>query len=286
MTYDCFTFFNELELLELRLHELGEVADRFVLVEATKTHSNQSKPLYYQDNCDRFSRFRSRIVHVVVDDMPDSTDSWRLENFQRNCIARGLSECRPEDFILVSDLDEIPRAASVARVREEWAFNTGLVSELAHSTLNAKWFKAIFHRKDFRRLLRKRHPFVLKFEQVLYRHFVNCRRVDGPLVYGTRMLRYRDFSCAEEVRHTGYKIVRNGGWHFSFMGGAARISEKLKAYAHQERNRPSFTDVEGIQRQITRGGPIGGMDYRLETVALDKTFPHYLLAKRSRFSSK
>jgi|ERR1022692_989649 beta-1,4-mannosyl-glycoprotein beta-1,4-N-acetylglucosaminyltransferase len=120
MIYDCFTFFDELELLELRLHELGDVVDKFVWVEATKTHSNKSKPLHYQENRVLFQAFHDQIIHVVVDDMPDSNDSWVLENFQRKCIARGLVNCRPEDFILVSDLDEIPRATTVAKVSREW----------------------------------------------------------------------------------------------------------------------------------------------------------------------
>ena len=55
MIYDCFTAFNELELLEIRLHELSPVVDRFVLVEATRTHSNLPKPLYFRDNWSRFA---------------------------------------------------------------------------------------------------------------------------------------------------------------------------------------------------------------------------------------
>lgn len=106
MIYDCFTFFNELELLELRLNELAGIVDKFVLVEATQTHTNQLKPLYFQENRARFSAFRDKIIHVVVDDLPVSKDAWVPENFQRNAIARGLVNCQPDDFILVSDLDE------------------------------------------------------------------------------------------------------------------------------------------------------------------------------------
>src|SRR5579863_8430750 len=119
MIYDCFTFFNELELLELRLNELAGVVDRFVIVEATKTHSGKPKPLHYRDNQARISRFHSQIIHVIVDDMPVSDDAWTLENFQRNCIVRGLTGCRPDDFILISDLDELPRAGVVKRMAGE-----------------------------------------------------------------------------------------------------------------------------------------------------------------------
>src|SRR5689334_18016752 len=103
MIYDTFPFYNELDLLEIRLEELDQVADRFVLVEATRTHTNKPKPLYYAENRDRFARFQNRIIHVVLDDMPDTTDAWVLENFQRCGIRRGLTGCRPDDLILMSD---------------------------------------------------------------------------------------------------------------------------------------------------------------------------------------
>src|ERR1700722_9865012 len=122
MIYDCFTFFNELELLELRLHELAGVVDKFVLVEATETHTNKPKPLYYQENRARFSAFHDKIIHVTHAKMLKSSDTWIPETFQRNCIGRGLKDCRPDDFVLVSDLDEIPRADVVKRLTGEITF--------------------------------------------------------------------------------------------------------------------------------------------------------------------
>jgi Glycosyltransferase family 17 len=109
MIYDCFTFFNELELLEIRLNELAGVVDRFVLVEATRTHSNQRKPLYFSENQSRFASWKNRIIHIVADDLPATgDDAWVRENFQRNCIMRGLTACSDTDTILVSDLMKFP----------------------------------------------------------------------------------------------------------------------------------------------------------------------------------
>ena len=70
MIYDCFTFFNELDVLEIRLHVLAEVVDRFVLVEARQTFQRGAKPLYYAENLDRFGPFADRIEHIVVDEFP------------------------------------------------------------------------------------------------------------------------------------------------------------------------------------------------------------------------
>src|SRR5438105_1443502 len=119
MIYDCFTFFNELELLEIRLHELETVVDRFVLVESTRTFSNEPKRLVYDANKRQFARWNDRITHVIVNDMPQSDNAWDLEHHQRNAIGRGLTQCELGDTILVSDVDEIPHAGLVERLRGE-----------------------------------------------------------------------------------------------------------------------------------------------------------------------
>lgn len=282
MIYDCFTFFNELELLELRLHELGEIVDKFVLVEATKTHSNKPKPLHYLDNRSAFSAFHDKIIHVIVDDEPDAKDAWVLENYQRNCIARGLVDCRPDAWIMVSDLDEIPRATAVKKLSGEIPFRDDFFSRVAHNALSNKLTQKIFHRRRLRRILRKHHPFVWRFEQRLYRHFLNC--VSSAPWHGTRMMRFRDFTSAEEMRYTGYKTVKDAGWHFSYLGGVERIRQKVAAYAHQENNHPQFTAPEFIAERINAGLTLFGENEKMEFVALDKTFPRFMLDNPEKFA--
>jgi len=158
-------------------------------------------------------------------------------------------------------------------------------SSCAHAALNSRLVHKIFHRRGLRRILRNHHPFVLQLELSLYRHFMNCRSVESLFSRGARMLYFRDFSCAEEMRHSGYKIVKNGGWHFSWMGGADRIREKFAAYAHQERNLPQFTDPQVIHDQISRCVPVGGSGGQLRFVPLDDSFPRYLLEHPEKFSS-
>ncbi|MDR3456733.1 MAG: hypothetical protein P4N60_04765 [Verrucomicrobiae bacterium] len=285
MIFDCFTFFNELELLELRLHELAGVVDKFVVVEARRTHSNQPKPLHFQENRARFAQFEDKIIHVVVEEVPDTTDAWVIERFQRDAIARGLGGCRPDDWVLVSDVDEIPRAAVVAKISRETPYHDNLFSNAVHAALNSKMVKAVFHRKGFRRRLRKNHPFVLKFEQTLHRHYLNCVSVRPRFWYGTRMLRFRDFSAANELRFSGYKIVKDAGWHFTFMGGADRIREKIVAYAHQEFNQRQFTEPAAVTKRIESGKSLFDRDEQLEFVPLDETFPRFVLAHPQKFSS-
>ena len=66
MIYDCFPFFNELDLLEIRLNELSGVVDRFVLSEAELTHNGDRKPLYFNEHKDRFAKFADKIIHIIV----------------------------------------------------------------------------------------------------------------------------------------------------------------------------------------------------------------------------
>ena len=107
--YDCFCFYNEFELLELRLKSLNDVVDYFVLVEADKTQTHKPKPFYFNERKNDFAEFLPKIRHLMVKmDVPDrGVGDWTIENLQRNAIAKGLTDAEPEDLVFISDLDEI-----------------------------------------------------------------------------------------------------------------------------------------------------------------------------------
>jgi hypothetical protein len=117
MIYDCFTFFNELELLELRLEELYPVVDYFVIVESDLTFSGKPKPLYLAENLDRFGKYADKIKLVATTADPD-VNSWQREYAQRRDIGYGLPNARPTDIIMVSDADEIPRRSVVEKMNK------------------------------------------------------------------------------------------------------------------------------------------------------------------------
>ena len=105
--FDTFTFFNELDVLELRLNMLYDHVDYFILVEATKSHQNKPKPLYFKENIHRFEKFLPKIIHVIIDDFPPYS-YWSNENYQRDCIYHAASKlAEDDDIIFISDLDEI-----------------------------------------------------------------------------------------------------------------------------------------------------------------------------------
>lgn len=111
--YDCFTFYNEFELLELRLESLNPIVDYFVLVEADKTQRNEDKPFYFLENKDKFSKFLPQIRHLMMNvsnlsSLYKGDGDWIIENAQRDYIKQGLFDAKSDDLIFISDLDEIP----------------------------------------------------------------------------------------------------------------------------------------------------------------------------------
>ena len=106
-------FFNELDILEIRLNILDPVVDRFVLVESDVTNTGKPKELIFIKNKNRFTQFNDKIIHLVYSPLADGSDissypKWYLENTQRDAIMVGLANCRHDDVILISDVDEIP----------------------------------------------------------------------------------------------------------------------------------------------------------------------------------
>ena len=100
---DCFTFYNEFDLLEARLREVGNVVDFFVLCEATKTHVGKPKELLFEAHASRYAEWLPKIVHVVDDDMPEhAADAWTREHHQREALRFGAFD----------GVESIPRRAS------------------------------------------------------------------------------------------------------------------------------------------------------------------------------
>jgi beta-1,4-mannosyl-glycoprotein beta-1,4-N-acetylglucosaminyltransferase len=245
MLFDCFTIFDQLELLEVRLHELAGVVDRFVIVESPVAHSGIPKPLYFAEARHRFQGFADRICHVLVN-LPRDEDPVARERRQRNAIMFGLQSCRPDDVILVSDVDEIPRADAVRRSKET--------------------------------------PGIKAFAQTLYYYWLNCRC--ETVWFGTRMATYRDvmslgpdgLRCARGIE------VEEGGWHFSYMGGVERIQRKLRSFSVQQLNTATVRSAGHIADAIGMGIDLfDRRDMEFRVVAIDDGYPRYIRENAERF---
>lgn len=266
MVYDCFQFFNELDILKIRLNVLAPYVDKFVISEATETFSGLKKPLYYEENKEMFAEFEDKIIHVVVEDTPPG-DTHVRDTFQKNAVTRGLKDCTDEDIIIFSDLDEIP--------------NPKKIQEILNDFQNDK----IYH-----------------FAQRLFYCYLNMEEVSGNLLsyagefegvtqkkwIGSKMLSYKlmkelNLQCGElrfpERKEIGIR-VDDGGWHFGYMGGHGerdikkRVQEKVVSAAHQEYN--SRHVLSQVTDQIKDGKDIFGRDASFVRCEIDESFPDYI----------
>jgi len=264
--YDCFQFFNELDILKIRLHVLSPVVDRFVISEATETFSGLKKPLYYEENKAMFAEFEDKIIHVVVDDTPQGGTHER-DTFQKNAVTRGLAGCTDDDIVIFSDLDEIP--------------NPDKIREILQNFQEDK----IYH-----------------FAQRLFYCYLNMEEVSGSLLsyagefegvarkkwIGTKMLSYKLLRAQHlllgelrfpERKEIGIR-VDDGGWHFGYMGGHGekdirkRVQEKVVSAAHQEYN--SKHVLSNVTDQIKDGKDIFGRNAQFVRCEIDESFPAYI----------
>lgn len=248
--YDCFPFFNELDILDIRFAEMYDVVDRFVIVEATLTHGGKEKPLYFTENLDRYGKYLHKVTHIVVDEYP-ALDSWSIERHQRNQILRGLTDCKDEDIIVVTDADEIPRAGKV------YEFN---------------------HAKS-----------IMQLDQDLFYYKINCK---STLKWGlSKIASYKEVKektpCGIRYwQNYGDTIIKDAGWHFSYLGSTTRIIEKLEATAHQEYNTVEMKDLGRIEKVVSEGKDLFGRPLEYNFVEVDSTYPKYILDNLEDFKQK
>jgi beta-1,4-mannosyl-glycoprotein beta-1,4-N-acetylglucosaminyltransferase len=273
--YDCFTFFNELDLLEIRLNELDPIVDRFVLCEATVTHRGQPKPLVFQENRERFARFLPKIVHVVVNDMPQGkfreADFWVKEKFQRRALMRGLTSARDDDFVTLCDLDEIPSAKAVAagvarNDRAVTVFDLMYCRFFVNLVSPRRWHRARMARFGDIRSLQ-----MLRSGGPQWRPESNQRGLG-------RRLRHLWRTTFATRRPRPWVRIKDAGWHFTSLNGLAAVYEKFNSFAHVRADTSELGLARGILRLLEGSGEGGE-----RLVPFDERFPDFLRANRDRF---
>lgn len=289
--YDAFLFFNELDLLEIRLNLLNELVDHFVISESDLTFSGVPKPLYYSANRGRFARFQHKIIHQVITDNPTTFSSppvikdprnkdeaclnmifafiraadnfpknelhWGRDFFQRECLHRALLDCSSDDVILFSDVDEIPDPRTLRQVIG--MFPSDSIYTLRQKELN---------------------------------YYLNLYKQDGWM--GPRVAQYsrlhsislNEIRAIKEGGKTSVDSidVLNGGWHFTSLGGPEMVVQKIESWGHQEFNTARVK--KNIRANIESGRDIF---YRrgsksLRRIEIDESvFPKWLVDNKSRY---
>lgn len=264
MIYDCFLYNGEADILELRLHELADVVDRFIIVESCETFTGLEQPLDtsvamagpWLDDFPRYVQVAGRC--------PRHFNAWQREAHQRNAIGDALRalNAQPDDLILVSDVDEIPRAECVAATPQNL--------ELLIANGGGPTFA---------------------FRQETYFYHPQCLNL--ITWYGTRAVFYRDLTTPQALRATEYLRPREasydrGGWHFSYFMDTAAIQRKLAAYSHTEVNQPPYNTAENIEaamRECRSLVPTDGQRFRRVNHSGENApdLPAYMLAHPERY---
>jgi len=199
MTIDCFPFFNELDLLEVRLNELNDIVDYFVIVEANKTQSLKDKPFNFELNKNRYEKFLEKIVYVQLTECPNNDGNlWTMEHFQRNSISIGLEKLNvdPNDIIMISDMDEIPRSKSV-----KYVIDNNILDQVPVCTLDIDHFVYFMNLKASNKIW------------------------NGTILFRANLLSKYNIQALKDGKSIHPKIP-NAGWHFSWLGGYKKIIEK------------------------------------------------------------
>jgi hypothetical protein len=248
MIYDCFTFFNELELLELRLEELYPVVDYFVIVESDLTFSGKPKPLYLAENLDQFSKYADKMKLVATTADPD-VNSWQREYAQRRDIGYGLPNARPTDIIMVSDADEIPRRSVVEKMNKSIPIQA--------------------------------------FSLDVFYYGLNSKSTDVHTIRAAQYHKFNELGGAHNVRVTypeTMPITHNAGWHFSYLGDVEHIIKKFQSFSHTELDRPDTNNPEILMQRMRAGNDLWGDGHQYEFVEVDDTWPEAVKNNREKWN--
>ncbi|CAK7994524.1 Glycosyltransferase family 17 [uncultured virus] len=225
---DVFLFCNELDLLELRLTETDDVVDYFVIVEATQTFTRTHKPLNYQANKDRYKKWHSKIIYLVIENFPETTDAWKIESFCRNFAQDKLKEiCDGETLILSSDLDEIANPD----ILEMCKYQTMIEAKVLEMPL-------YYYNTQCKSIHPWRRAAIVKYSVFITKYHGNL----------------------QHLRDTTFQmgIIEKAGWHFSYFLTYEQIRYKLQAFSHTEYSTEKYTSLDYIQASVEAGKDLFG----------------------------
>ena len=251
MIIDCFPFYNEFDLLDVRLNELRDVVDVFVLSEATRTFRNKPKPLYFDQAKDRYKEFD--IEHIIIDSYdgidPDKHKTMMDLGQKHKALNIMMERVGPQkdDMLIISDCDEIPRAEVVRQVAQDSTWEAIMPMMplyyyyFNHVCTSMKWRGGKWYR------------------------------------YNGRRLKHRRYKNAD-------RRVKNAGWHFSYFDDAEGIRQKIGSISHIEFDCPPYNTIEHIEGKLRDGGDLFDRGrYRFEITEDMSGLPQYVQDNMDRF---
>ena len=246
--YDCFMYFDEDLLLDIRLNSLEKFVKKFVITEATYTHNGKEKKLNFDIN--KFKKFKDKIIYIIVDEQPKNILEIKVEDtkekigeklilngmardyFQRESLSKGLKEAKEEDLILISDLDEIP---NLDNLKIEKIKNEIIIFEqkILYYKLNLLYDNFLWHGT----------------KAIKNKNFISPQWLRN--IKGKNYPQWRVDTFFSKKKYSNLKFVKNGGWHFTCLKTHEQLEKKLLNYAHHYEFQTSGLKIEDIKKFIS-----------------------------------
>ena len=245
--FDCFMYFDEDIVLDVRLNYLDKYIDQFIIIESEYNHKGEKRTPLFDIN--KFKKFENKIKYILTNDIPpgienlkvDDNESeiyrksifnaWKRENLQRNQISVGLSDAQEEDWVIISDLDEIPNLSGI-KLKD---INDNLV----------------FFKQDM-----MYYKFNLRLENYTWVGSKACKMKNLESPQWIRDIKDRKYNWwrvdtyFSKRKYSNILFVENGGWHFSYLKKPKDIEKKLKSYLHHIDYDMNPVGEKGIQEMI------------------------------------
>ena len=259
--YDCFQYFNEDHMVDLRMNILDPYVDFFVISESTKTHQGHNKKINF--DIKNFPQFKDKIKFLVADydkkiNFENHTGGESIiEQHQRNYLINGLKDASPEDLIILSDSDEIPDLSKIKNINKNKKF--------------------------------------IAFSQKMFMYKLNLLNVEESGWIGSKITKKKNISSMQDLRNLKFKNypfwridkghlqIIEGGWHFSFLQTSDQILKKIKSFSHGEFNN-SLLNENSIEEKILKNEDIFGRGIKLKKIDLNENFPKYIYNNQEKFS--
>ena len=253
MLIDAFTYFNEKELVELRLKYLNSIVDYFVVIESNITFTGKKKKWNFPDvlknNLKEFAhKIQYHQLNIKLEEIKNEEswiidnikgdDFWRIENFQRNYIKTACKKFANDDILIISDLDEIPSKDKLSFIK---SCNFRVIAPVAFE-------QASFHLDCNFLELEKWVGSVVATKELIDKY--------GPQIFRDLRKRISRFTDA--------------GWSFSSFGGIKKVREKIESFCHEEYNKEEYKNEAHLERCIKTGSDLFGRKVKKRKV--DKNF--------------
>lgn len=261
-------FRNEVELLEVKLATIGPLVDRIVIAEGAYTFSGRPRELVYGNwSIDNpiAQMYQDKIHYTVDTEMinaapvhrfgADTAQRWGIDVHLRNSLGDMVSDCKPDDVVILTDADEIPDP--------DWIISLDGLTQIEHTLMWRHCYYVNWRAKQCR-----------LHEQV-------CRAFPAKLL---KTMTMEDVARAEPQAIVGHPD-RGYGHHFTFMGGEAAILQKLHDFAHGEYDQPPYTTPEYIEQKLFTGKDLFGRTYNDCVVVSDDKLPLYLASNKDKFKN-